>query len=76
MAKSKKDPKPAAPAAGDVGAAPPGKVSISQEDTQGRVLVRATQLGYYGLSLRQPGEQFYLDHPSHFGKKWMEKVGD
>lgn len=39
--------------------------------------VRATQRGYYGNVLRDPGspdDTFVLTDPKHFSETWMEKV--
>jgi len=36
--------------------------------------VRATQLGYYELKRRKPGQEFTLSNPAFFSSKWMEKV--
>lgn len=46
-------------------------------------LVRATDRGYYGLAMREPGDVFRITHARHFadcndpknnGLGWMEKV--
>lgn len=31
-------------------------------------------VGYYGHERRYPGDEFELEHDSHFSKRWMEKV--
>ncbi len=31
-------------------------------------------MGYYDHQRRYPGEEFEIEHESHFSKKWMEKV--
>ncbi|MCG5241395.1 hypothetical protein ACIU1J_27645 [Azospirillum doebereinerae] len=36
--------------------------------------VRATQVGYFGGKLRQPGEAFAITDPKAFSKEWMEEV--
>jgi hypothetical protein len=37
--------------------------------------VRATQKGYYGGKLREPGEIFSITHVKAFSQEWMEAVG-
>ena len=37
-------------------------------------LVKATQVGFYGDSKKQPGEKFGLDSELDFEKSWMSKV--
>lgn len=32
-------------------------------------------MGYYDHKRRYPGDEFELEHDSHFSSKWMEKVG-
>lgn len=32
-------------------------------------------VGYYDHKRRYPGDQFELEHDSHFSKTWMERVG-
>lgn len=36
--------------------------------------VKATRVGYYGLKRRKVGEEFEIEAPKHFSKKWMDKV--
>lgn len=36
--------------------------------------VRATEIGYYGGALRQPGEEFTLDSDKAFSEIWMEAL--
>lgn len=31
-------------------------------------------VGYYDHKRRYPGEEFELEHDSHFSKRWMEEV--
>lgn len=38
------------------------------------IKVIATKEGYYGHQIRATGEEFVIDDPSHFSKKWMVKV--
>ena len=38
------------------------------------MLVKATQIGYYGVVLREVGHIFKLTDPKHFTDVWMEKV--
>lgn len=40
------------------------------------MLVRATQRGYYGVVLREPGHEFKLKSDADFHESWMEKVTD
>jgi hypothetical protein len=40
------------------------------------MLVRATQVGFDGMSRRKPGAIFELRDPKMFSAKWMEKVGE
>lgn len=32
-------------------------------------------MGYYDHKRRYPGDEFELEHDSHFSKTWMEKLG-
>jgi len=37
--------------------------------------VVATQRGYYGSKVQEPGDTFELTNSNEFSEKWMEKVG-
>lgn len=47
-----------------------GMVVKTKEDPSG---VRKC-MGYYGHKRRFPGDEFELEHSSHFSERWMEKV--
>lgn len=50
---------------------------MSQRPTKERFVpmrVRATQLGYYNLERKRPGDVFVLEKPEHFSRKWMREV--
>ena len=36
--------------------------------------VRATEIGYYGAKLRQPGDEFAIDSDKAFSEIWMEAL--
>lgn len=38
------------------------------------ITVKATQLGYYGMSRRHEGDIFEIQDEKEFSKKWMKKV--
>lgn len=40
----------------------------------GRIKVRATQVGWYGLQRRREGDVFFIDKASEFSERWMEQV--
>lgn len=40
------------------------------------IKVRATQLGYFGLVRRKPGQEFEIQSESEFSKRWMARVGE
>jgi hypothetical protein len=41
---------------------------------QGKIKVRATQMGYFDLKRRREGDVFYIRSASQFSKRWMEIV--
>jgi hypothetical protein len=42
--------------------------------TTGKIKVRATQTGWYGLSRRREGDVFVINKASEFSERWMEVV--
>lgn len=74
-------PPEATPREGKSSPAPPFSVPAvpeSQRDDRARgknrVLVEATQMGYYDHTRRRAGETFYINDPADFSKRWMRKA--